>query len=1192
MNVLSRISGMSLTRSLPLFCIFPLAIVFASCGGGSTPTLQLQPGFSLTASPSAVTLVPGAAGQKVSVTATAINGFASTVAVTISGLPAGVQAQPATLTLTPGAAQSVTITAGASAAAGSATLTFSGTSGTLNHTVGVAATVSSSTAPSPDFTIAVSPGSLSLTAGAAGSTISVKATAVNGFTGTVNVAIAGLPTGVTATPASLNLTPGTAQNVTITAGSSAKTGSATLTLTATSGDLSHTASVTETVSSSSAPSPDFTIAVSPGSLSLTTGAAGSALSVKAIAMNGFTGTVNVAIAGLPAGVTANPASLNLTPGTAQNVTVTAGSSAKAGTATLTLTATSGELSHTASVTETVSSSSAPSPDFTITVSPGSLSLTAGVASSALSVKATAVNGFTGPVKVAIAGLPTGVTATPASLNLTPGTAQSTTITAGSSAVAGSATLTLTATSGSLTHTASIALTIATGTTAPSPDFTFAVSPASLSLTAGAAGSTLSVKATAVNGFTGTVKVAIAGLPAGVTANPASLNLTPGTAQSAIITAASSAAVGSSKLTFTATSGSLTHSASVALTVTAGTTTPTPDFTLSASPASLTLTAGSAGSQVSIKATALNAFTGTVSVAITGLPSGVTASPTTLSLTPGTAQTITLTASSGAGASTGTLTFTGTSGTLSHTAALVLTVQPVSSPGGPTVPDVTTYHYDLARDGLNAQETILTPANVNSSQFGKIGFDAVDGKVDAEPLFLVNVTINGQSHNVLYVATEHGSVYAFDADSGTQLWKTSVIESGETTSDDRNCSQIVSEIGITSTPVIDRKQGVHGTLFTAAMSKDSNGDYHQRLHALDLTTGAETASSPTEVAATYPGVGANSQNGNVIFDPAQYAARAALLLLNGNIYTAWTSHCDSWPYSGWLIAYSESTLQQTQVLNLTPNGGLGAIWMAGNGPAADSNGDIYLLDANGTFDTTLTNGFPAQGDFGNAMVRIVTQPKLAVADYFETYNTTSESNADLDLGSGGAILLPALKDASGATRSLIVGAGKDKNIYLADRTNLGKYNPSTSSIDSNIYQVVSGALAGSVFSTPAYFNGVLYYGAVNDALKAFPLTNAKLPSSAASQSAALFGYPGTTPAVSANASSNGIVWAVESNTGGAAVLHAYDPANLAHEYYNSTQATQNRDSFGNGNKFITPLVVNGKVYIGTQTGVAVFGLLTP
>jgi hypothetical protein len=726
----------------------------------------------------------------------------------------------------------------------------------------------------------------------------------------------------------------------------------------------------------------------------------------------------------------------------------------------------------------------------------------------------------------------------------------------------------------------------TTTPPPQPDFSLAATPAWVTLVAGQAGQTVSVVAVAANGFTGTVAVSVSGLPSGVTAQPATLTLTPGTAQNLSIVAASSAAAGTAAITLSGTSGTLTHTSTVTATISSP---PPSNFTLTVSPSAVTLVPAAAGSSVSVTANAVNGFANPVAVTITGLPTGVTATPATLTLTPGTAQSTTLAASSTTVAGTATVTFTGTYGTLTNAATLALTVQ--SGQQMTNAPDVITYHYDVARDGLNAQETILTPNNVNSTQFGKIGFYAVDGKVDAEPLFLANLVVNGVQHNVLYVETEHGSVYAFDADSGAQLWMVSTIPSGESTSDNHGCNQITPEIGITSTPVIDRSQGPNGTIFVVAMSKDSGGAYHQRLHAFDITSGAEISGSPTEITASVPGTGDNSQNGNVVFAPGQYAERAALLLLNGNIYTGWTSHCDDGLYTGWIMAYSETTLQQTQLLNLTPNGSQGSIWMGGDGLAADSNGYIYLLDANGTFDTTFdANGFPSKHDFGNAMLKLSTTGTLAVADYFETFNTVSESADDTDLGSGGEVLLPDLTDASGTVHQLIVGAGKDKNIYLADRSNLGKFNSASDPEDSNIYQMVPSALGGLNFGTPAYFNGVLYYGADGDTLRAFPITNAKLATSPTSQSAATFAHPGTIPAVSANGMQNGIVWALQSGQTQAAVLHAYNPTNLADEYYNSNQAANGRDSFGNGNKFITPLVVNGKVYVGTQTGVAVFGLL--
>jgi Abnormal spindle-like microcephaly-assoc'd, ASPM-SPD-2-Hydin len=501
-------------------------------------------------------------------------------------------------------------------------------------------------------------------------------------------------------------------------------------------------------------------------------------------------------------------------------------------------------------------------------------------------------------------------------------------------------------------------------------------------------------------------------------------------------------------------------------------------------------------------------------------------------------------------------------------------------------NVLTVHNDNARTGQNLNETILTTSNVNSANFGKLGTLSVDGLVDAEPLYVSNLTVAGSAHNVVFVVTEHDSVYAFDADTFSQLWKVSLLGSNETTSDNRGCSQVTPEIGITSTPVIDLAAGTHGTIFAVAMSKDSSGNYHQRLHALDITTGAELTGSPGTIQATFPGTGENSSNGNVIFDPAQYKERAGLLLMNHVIYTSWASHCDHAPYTGWLIGYNESTLQQASVFNVTPNGGEGAIWMAGAGLAADTLGNIYFLDANGTFDDTLdSGGFPANGDFGNAFLKVSTSGNtLAVADYFTMFNTNAESNVDEDLGSGGAMVLPDLTDTSGNTWHLAVGAGKDTHIYVVDRDLMGKFNTDT---DSAIYQQINAGLSGGVYSMPAYFNNTVYFGAVGDSLKAFSIVNAKLGSSAASKSATSCAYPGASPSISANGTTNGIVWTVENASTG--VLHAYDATNLATELYNSNQAANNRDQFS-GNKFITPMIANGKVYVGTPNSVVVFGLL--
>jgi len=511
--------------------------------------------------------------------------------------------------------------------------------------------------------------------------------------------------------------------------------------------------------------------------------------------------------------------------------------------------------------------------------------------------------------------------------------------------------------------------------------------------------------------------------------------------------------------------------------------------------------------------------------------------------------------------------------------------PTPAPAPSPAADVPTWHNDAARTGQYLAETSLTPASVNSTNFGLSAMWAVDGLVNAQPLFASAVKLSdGSLHDMTLAATEHDTVYAFDANSGVVLWQKSMLAAGETTSDSRNCSQVSPEIGITATPAIDRALGANGSVFVAASSKDASGHYIQRIHALDLATGSERSGSPILVQATYPGSGANSTNGTVVFDPAFYNERAALLVSNGVLYTAWGSHCDIDPYTGWIVAFNEATLSVRSILNVTPNGDRGAFWNAGAGPALDTAGSLYVIAANGTFDTTLTaSGFPASGDFGNGFLKISTSGQLSVTDYFATFDTVAQSNADSDFGSGGAMLLPDQVDANGATRHLAVGAGKDGNLYVVDRDSMGKFDPAAN----HAYQVLSGALPGGVFSTPAYFNGAIYYGSVGAPLRRFVVRSAQVAPTAASQTSASFAYPGATPSISANGSSNAIVWAVEN--GSPSVLHAYDAADLTRELYNSNQNAA-RDNLGAGNKYITPTVAAGKVFVGTTSSVAVFKLL--
>jgi len=498
-------------------------------------------------------------------------------------------------------------------------------------------------------------------------------------------------------------------------------------------------------------------------------------------------------------------------------------------------------------------------------------------------------------------------------------------------------------------------------------------------------------------------------------------------------------------------------------------------------------------------------------------------------------------------------------------------------------DVTTYKNDLNRSGQNLSESALTPTSVAAASFGLLRLLPVDGRVDAQPLYLSALSAAGHTFNTVFVATEHDSVYAIDSDSGAVLWHVSLLGAGEMPSDNRGCNQVTPEIGITSTPVIDRTAGAHGTIYVVAMSIDGGSNYHQRLHALDVATGAELLNGPVEISASFPTTGTATSS----FDAKSYEERAALLLSNGTIYTSWTSHCDNTPYGGWIISYAQSTLTRNGALNIAAHSSAGpAIWMAGGGPAVDAAGNIYLLSANGAFETTMdVNGFPSNQDYGNSFLKVSNAGAgLAVLDYFTMSNEVAESNVDQDLGSGGEMLLPDLTDSANTVRHLMVGAGKDANIYVVDRDAMGRFHPN----GNNNYQTLSGALPGGVFSTPAYFNGTLYYGDVSGTLKAFTISSAKLAAVPQSQSATQFTYPGTAPSVSANGTANAIVWAHENTS--PAVLHAYDATNLAHELYNSNQAAANRDHFGDGNKYITPTVADGKVFVGTANAVAVFGLL--
>src|SRR5215469_9151552 len=405
--------------------------------------------------------------------------------------------------------------------------------------------------------------------------------------------------------------------------------------------------------------------------------------------------------------------------------------------------------------------------------------------------------------------------------------------------------------------------------------------------------------------------------------------------------------------------------------------------------------------------------------------------------------------------------------------------------GPSTTDVLTYHYDIQRTGQNLNETTLTTSNVNATAFGKVGELSVDGQIDGQALFVHQLAISGQGNkDVLYVATENDTVYAVDAQSvsgssATVLWKKSVLAAGESPATNLPCGNI-SPNGITATPVIDRSRNA---IYVEAMSQNSSGSIVHRLHALDLTNGNELFGGPTTITATYPGTGGNSTGGVVAFLPSVHHERAALLESGNTIYTAWSGmYGDCGAYSAWVMAFDAGTLKQSSAIDLVPNNSGGGMWMGGGGPAADAAGNVYVVSGNGFGDTPGTNS-----SFGNSFVRLTASGGLTVADYFTPFNTKSvEDPADEDFGSAGPLLLPDLVDASNVTRQLAVGAGKDGNLYVLDRGNLGQFNSTTN----NTYQEFQLS-AGENHSSPVFFNNTVYVGPTGSSLKAFPVSYAHL-----------------------------------------------------------------------------------------------------
>ncbi len=515
--------------------------------------------------------------------------------------------------------------------------------------------------------------------------------------------------------------------------------------------------------------------------------------------------------------------------------------------------------------------------------------------------------------------------------------------------------------------------------------------------------------------------------------------------------------------------------------------------------------------------------------------------------------------------------------------------------------VFTQHNDISRTGQNLSESILTPTNVNTATFGKMFSQAVDGYIYAQPLYVPNVTIAGATHNVIYVATEGDSVYAFDADSNTGtnaglLWHASIIDTahgaaaGATTVNIQaelgsGCTDLVPQVGITSTPVIDPSSG---TMYVEAKSKE-NGNIIHRLHAIDITTGAEKSPGPVVITATVPG---NGNGGTTVsLDGLHHLNRPGLLLLNGTIYVAYASHCDIQNYHGWLFSYDTGTFAQTSLLITTPNGGLGGFWMSGAGVAGDSNANVFIASGNGDFDTV---NVPAQ-ELGDTIMKVfdTNSSRLSLLDYFTPSNQSTLDDGDRDVGSGGVLLLP---DQTGGVTHELVEAGKEGTIYLINRDqmtagNLHYCQTGCDEGDPQITQEIQNQING-LWSAPAYFNGVVYFCGAGDTLKAFPLSNGLLSTSPSETSGHSFPFPGCTPVASANGNTNGIIWAVDTSTYGVAalslgpaVLYAYQAGTLS-MLWNSSQT--GNDTAGDAAKFAVPTIANGKVYLGTQTELDVYG----
>jgi hypothetical protein len=542
-----------------------------------------------------------------------------------------------------------------------------------------------------------------------------------------------------------------------------------------------------------------------------------------------------------------------------------------------------------------------------------------------------------------------------------------------------------------------------------------------------------------------------------------------------------------------------------------------------------------------------------------------------------------------------------------------TPSPTPTPTSQASPDVLTYHYDNARTGVQPLETKLTPSTVSASTFGKLYSFTVDGIVYAQPLFVGGYTmLDAQSHNILFIVTAHGTVYAFDADNTLPppgyVWKVSLIPSGEesvTIADyPHRCGGPVPESVVIGTPVIDRAGGALYVVSNTRSNASGSVTYIQRIHALNLADGAEKLGGPTVIQASVPGTGDGSSGGissTVTFDPLRELQRAALVLSGGSVYIAWASHCDDAPYHGWVLGYNAHNLaQQTAVFNDTPNGKAGGIWMGAGGISVDSTGNLYVVSGNGTFDADIGGS-----DYGDSTLKLAPGASgLALSDYFTPSNQQYLDVSDNDAGTANVMLFPSVV---GGSPDRALSNDKTGRLYILDINSLGKYRTGTNGPDGkngDVQDFVVGIPvvgAPGLFTQPSYFNGEVYVGGDGLPLQAFAVKDGKLDTTAKSATTSAFPkmavIGGTSPIISANGTAGAIVWALDNsninypNPGtGTNILHAYDATNLATELYNSTQVASNRDQGVPPTTFQTPVIADGHVFVAGRLVVAVYGLL--